>query len=60
MIYILAGIFAVLVVILIDIREIRIGINKTPMGISQWKQHGIKYGYWEHFQVSTKDTNEKK
>lgn len=20
--------------------------DKTPMGVSQWKEHGIRYGYW--------------
>lgn len=25
-------------------------INKeNPMGVSQWKNHGKKYGYWDHF-----------
>ena len=20
-----------------------------PMGVSKWKEHGIKYGYWDYF-----------
>jgi len=23
--------------------------RKTPMGVSQWKEHGKKYGYWDFF-----------
>ena len=22
---------------------------KTPKGVSQWKEEGIKYGYWDYF-----------
>ena len=29
------------------------GLNKRrdeiPMGVSQWREHGKKYGYWEYF-----------
>lgn len=24
----------------------------SPMGVSQWKEHGKKYGYWDYFCVS--------
>lgn len=24
--------------------------KEKPMGISQWKEHGIKYGYWDYFE----------
>jgi hypothetical protein len=24
--------------------------EKLPMGVSQWKEHGIKYGYWNYFE----------
>lgn len=27
--------------------------NKEPMGVSQWKEYGKKYGYWDYFIVST-------
>jgi hypothetical protein len=23
--------------------------NKAPMGVSQWRNHGEKYGYWDWF-----------
>ena len=23
--------------------------HKKPMGVSQWKEYGKKYGYWEYF-----------
>lgn len=23
--------------------------QQTPMGVSQWKEHGKKYGYWDYF-----------
>lgn len=23
---------------------------KSPMGISQWREYGEKYGYWDYFQ----------
>ncbi len=23
--------------------------QNTPMGVSQWKEHGKKYGYWKYF-----------
>ena len=23
--------------------------HKPPMGVSQWRAHGEKYGYWEYF-----------
>src|SRR5262245_20948410 len=23
--------------------------HTLPMGISHWREHGMKYGYWEHF-----------
>lgn len=23
---------------------------EPPMGASQWKNHGVKYGYWEFFE----------
>ncbi len=26
-----------------------------PMGISQWKEHGKKYGYWKHFESEAKE-----
>ena len=25
-----------------------------PMGVSQWKEHGKKYGYWEYFEKATR------
>jgi rubrerythrin len=24
--------------------------EKTPMGVSQWKEYGKKYGYWDYFE----------
>ena len=24
--------------------------NDAPMGVSQWKAHGEKYGYWDYFE----------
>jgi hypothetical protein len=29
--------------------------NKAPMGVSQWQQHGEKYGYWEFFEKKVLD-----
>ena len=26
----------------------------APMGVSAWKNHGIKYGYWNHFKQEAK------
>ncbi len=23
--------------------------NRTPIGVSSWKEYGKKYGYWEYF-----------
>jgi hypothetical protein len=23
--------------------------KELPMGVSQWREHGIKYGYWDYF-----------
>src|SRR3990167_10752834 len=29
----------------------------APMGASQWKQHGIKYGYWNFFETMKQTEN---
>src|SRR5204862_4943058 len=23
--------------------------HSLPMGVAHWREHGMKYGYWEHF-----------
>lgn len=28
--------------------------KELPMGISQWKEYGKKYGYWEYFESEVK------
>jgi len=30
-------------------------MKDTPMGVSQWKEHGKKYGYWEFFKNQQKE-----
>jgi len=31
--------------------KINKGLKKEiPMGVSQWRNHGKKYGYWEYFE----------
>jgi hypothetical protein len=27
----------------------------TPMGVSQWRQHGKDFGYWEYFEKEKED-----
>lgn len=27
----------------------------TPMGVSQWREQGQKYGYWEYFEREARD-----
>jgi len=29
--------------------------NKAPMGVSQWKEYGKKYKYWEFFEKKQKE-----
>jgi len=29
-------------------------VKKAPMGVSQWRNHGKKYGYWEYFEKRVK------
>ena len=29
-------------------------MDKIPMGISQWKAYGQKYGYWDYFKLEDK------
>lgn len=31
------------------IEKIKYDLQHLPMGVSQWKNHGIKYSYWEYF-----------
>lgn len=33
--------------------------SDIPMGVSQWKEYGIKYGYWEYFKKSIVEQVEK-
>ena len=33
----------------IEIDKILHSQKDTPMGVSQWKEHGRKYGYWDYF-----------
>ena len=28
---------------------------EIPLGVSQWKDYGIKYGYWQYFEDKTKE-----
>ncbi len=36
-------------------------MNKDiPMGVSQWREHGKKYGYWEFFGSQLKSALKKK
>jgi len=28
--------------------------EEAPMGVSQWREHGKKYGYWDFFKDETK------
>jgi len=30
-------------------------IADTPIGVSQWKEEGIKRGYWDYFKKEVKD-----
>jgi len=32
--------------------------KKEPMGISQWKEHGKKYGYWDYFEEGKPEPKE--
>ena len=32
------------------IRSLLSAKDKTPMGVSQWREHGEKFGYWEYFE----------
>lgn len=32
---------------------------KIPMGVSQWKKHGIKYGYWKYFEEEIKSERDR-
>ena len=29
-------------------------VKKAPMGVSQWRNHGKKWGYWEYFEKKIK------
>ena len=33
------------------ILEIQTEIPEVPLGVSQWKEHGIKYGYDKYFKI---------
>ena len=40
-----------------SITEELLGYKDKPcMGVSQWKNHGIKYGYWDYFLKENKST----
>jgi len=45
-----------------DLLKETISKKELPMGLSQWKNHGIKLGYWKYFEkdyVSKKELQEK-
>lgn len=29
--------------------------NQQPIGVSQWKEQGKKYGYWDYFEKQIKE-----
>ena len=36
----------------LDIAKIKSSLYDVPMGVSEWKNHGVKYGYWSYFEKS--------
>ena len=52
--FILIGMLIALFFMAIDIKRIKSALYNTPMGISQWMNHGKKYGYWEYFEDEDK------
>lgn len=32
--------------------------GETPMGVSQWREHGKKFGYWDYFEKEMRSQGE--
>ena len=56
-IFILFGILIAMLFISLDIKKTKSILYNTPMGVSQWENHGRKYGYWDYFKKATQDAN---
>ncbi len=39
-------------------RIVRTEASEVPMGVSQWREHGKKFGYWEYFEKETNRSNQ--